>query len=119
MIGYLYVGITITCTVICQLLIKWQMGSLTMPEGTIAKLNFLLWHLINPYIFFGFASAFLAALSWMAAMTKLPLSHAYPFTSVALVLVLALSALLFGEKLSLSTILGSTFIIAGLCVIAK
>jgi multidrug transporter EmrE-like cation transporter len=55
----------------------------------------------------------------MAAMTKLPLSQAYPFTSVALVLVLAFSTLLFGEKLSFSTILGSTFIVAGLVVIAK
>ncbi len=40
MIGYDYVGLTITFTVIGQLLSKWQMGSLTMPEGTITKLNF-------------------------------------------------------------------------------
>ena len=119
MIGYVYVGLTITFTVIGQLLIKWQMGSLTMPEGTITKLNFLIWQLLNPWIFCGFASAFIAALCWMAAMTKLPLSQAYPFTSVALILVLAFSAFLFGEKLSFSTILGSAFIIAGLCVIAK
>lgn len=41
MIGYDYVGLTITFAVIGQLLSKWQMGSLTMPEGTITKLNFL------------------------------------------------------------------------------
>ncbi|NNJ26942.1 putative 4-amino-4-deoxy-L-arabinose-phosphoundecaprenol flippase subunit ArnF [Planctomycetes bacterium LzC2] len=119
MIGYAYVGLTITFTVIGQLLIKWQMGSATLPEGAVAKLLFLMRQLLNPWILCGFASAFLAALCWMAAMTKLPLSRAYPPTSLALVLVLAFSALLFDEKISSSTILGSLLIIAGLLVVAK
>ncbi|WP_315854688.1 EamA family transporter [Alienimonas chondri] len=112
-------GLTITFTVIGQLLIKWQMGSATLPEGAVAKLLFLMRQLLNPWILCGFASAFLAALCWMAAMTKLPLSRAYPPTSLALVLVLAFSALLFDEKISSSTILGSLLIIAGLLVVAK
>jgi len=44
--------------------------------------------LLNPWIISGLAAALLASVTWMAAMTRLPLSHAYPFTTLAFVLVM-------------------------------
>ena len=55
-------------------------------------------------------------LCWLAAMTKFELSYAYPFMSLAFVLVLVLSALLFHEALTTAKILGVLLIIAGIIV---
>jgi drug/metabolite transporter (DMT)-like permease len=49
----------------------------------------------------------------MLAMTKLPLSHAYPFMSLSFVLVLLLSFGVFSEPLAWQKILGAALIVAG------
>ena len=117
--GYVFVGLTVLFTVYGQLVIKWQIGDQDLPEGFVDKIIFLLMQLLNPWIFSGFAAAFLAANCWMVAMTKLPLNKAYPFTSLALVLVLFGSYSLLGEKISLATFVGTAFIVTGLIIICQ
>ena len=41
------------------------------------------------------AAALVAGMAWMAAMTQLELSHAYPFMGLTFILVLLLSGFLF------------------------
>ena len=48
----------------------------------------------------------------MAAMTKFEISVAYPFMSLAFVLVLLLSALFFQEPITLGKVLGMILICA-------
>jgi multidrug transporter EmrE-like cation transporter len=62
------------------------------------------------------AAALLAALSWMAAMTKLDLSHAYPFTSLSFVLVALASTWLLNEPLTGPKIAGIALICLGIAV---
>ena len=90
-----------------------------MPEGTSDKGIFLLKQLFNPWVFSGFLSAFLAALCWMAAMTKLPLSQAYPFISLAFVIVIFASWLIFEEPIKVSKILGASLLVASLFLISR
>ncbi|MBD2143828.1 hypothetical protein [Sphaerospermopsis sp. FACHB-1194] len=55
-------------------MIKWQVqlaGSL--PPDNIAKLQYIIKLLLNPWVISSFTCAFLAAISWMAAMTKFDL----------------------------------------------
>ena len=61
-------------------------------------------------------AAFLAAVSWMAAMTRFELSYAYPFTSLAFVLVLGFSALFFHEAITVPKALGVGLIMAGIII---
>ena len=96
--GIIYVFATIAFTVYGQLIIKWQVNQVgQLPVDTSDKAQFLLSILLRPWILTGFAAAFLAAVAWMAAMTKFKLSEAYPFTSLAFVLVMFFSHFLFGE----------------------
>jgi multidrug transporter EmrE-like cation transporter len=62
------------------------------------------------------AAAFLAALSWMAAMTRLSLSRTYPFVGLFFILVLSLSAVFFDEALTVAKVAGIGLIVAGLVV---
>ena len=119
MMGPVCVALTILFTVYGQLVLKWQLSGLTLPEGSVEKVTFLLKQLLNPWIFSGFAAAFLASLCWMAAMTKLKLSDAYPFMSLAFVLVMLLSWPLFGESPSLSKVVGTMVVVAGLIIVSR
>lgn len=120
MIGYLYIALTILFTVYGQIVIKWQVsqaGSLPVTAG--AKIGFLLGLLLNPWIMSGFLCAFLASLSWMAAMTKFNLSHAYPFMGLAFVLVLFGSSIFFGETVTPMKVTGTALIVLGIIVASQ
>lgn len=115
--SYLYIGCTVLLTVYGQLIIKWQVLSAgDFPEAPSDKLWFLLHLVFNPWVISAFAAALLASVTWMAAMTKLQLSHAYPFMSLAFVLVIILSGVFFNEPITVTKWVGIALVMAGLVV---
>lgn len=118
MLGYFYIAGCISFTVYGQLIIKWRMSKLgELPEETTEKLFFLISSLLSDaFLLSGFGAAFAASLFWMAAMTKFELSFAYPFMSLAFVLVLVLSAMLLQESLTPGKAIGVALICTGVIV---
>jgi multidrug transporter EmrE-like cation transporter len=115
--SYLYILLTILLTVYGQVVIKWQViAAGNLPADSGGKVRFMLDLLANVWVISALAAAFLAALTWMAAMTRLPLSHAYPFTSLSFVLVLLMSAIFFQEALSWPKMIGMGFIVVGIVI---
>lgn len=115
--AYLYILGTVFFTVYGQLILKWRIVKYgALPELLSDKVIFILKALCDPFIFSGLASAFIASLFWMAAMTKFDVSYAYPFMSGAFVLVLIFSALFFQEPVSWQKIVGLIFIITGIVI---
>ena len=115
MIGYLYILLTLVLTVYGQLILKWRMDLHgAFPEILKSQLLYLGRALLDPYIISSFAAAFLASLTWMAALTKFRLSYAYPFMSLSFLLVLVFSYLLFKEPFTMGKIAGVVLIIIGL-----
>ncbi len=113
--SYLFVFITIFLTVYSQIVIKWQVVAAgAFPVESADQLWFLAKLLVNPWVISALAAGLLAVVPWMAAMTKLELSHAYPFMSLAFVLVL--SALVFHEPVNTWKIAGLVLITAGIIV---
>ncbi|MDD5157868.1 hypothetical protein [Sulfurimonas sp.] len=119
--GYFYIFGTIFFTVYGQLVLKWRISSLnfTLPNDFLDKVLFLFKLVFDPFIFSGFAAAFIASFFWMATMTKFELSYAYPFMSGAFVLVFILSVLIFDEIVTWQKILGLMFIVAGIIVTSR
>jgi multidrug transporter EmrE-like cation transporter len=118
--GHVYILLTLAFTVYGQLVLKWQMGSAgPLPAGLLDKLAFLLQQFMNPWIFSGFVSAFVASLAWMAAMTRFELNYAYPFMSLAFVIVMVLGVVFLGEAVNARKVLGTLMVVAGLVVIAR
>jgi len=115
--SYFYVILTIIFTVYGQLIIKWQTARAgSFPVTFSEKIQFLLHLVLNPWVISAFAAAFIASLTWIAAMTKLQLSTAYPFMSLSFVLVLVLSGLFFHEAITFYKILGMSLIILGIAI---
>ncbi|MEP7288188.1 MAG: EamA family transporter [Chloroflexota bacterium] len=114
---YLFILGMILLTVYGQMIIKWRVSTLgAMPDGFNEKVVYLLSFIFNPWIISSYAAAFVASLFWMGTVRQLPLSYAYPFTSLSFVLVLFLSAVIFHESITVPKIIGVILIIMGITV---
>ena len=118
--GHFYILLTLGFTVYGQLVLKWQMSGVgPLPAAGAEKVYFLLSQFLNPWIISGFVSAFLASLAWMAAMTRFDLNYAYPFMSLAFVIVMGFSVLFLGETVNVAKVAGTFLVIVGLVVISR
>ena len=115
---YIYIALCIAFTVIGQLLMKWGMIRVgEAPHNRDELPAFFIKAFMDPGVYLGLACAGFAAVSWMLALgTKLPLSVAYPFMSLAIVLVLVFTPFFFDEVVLLNQWLGLLLIIGGLWV---
>jgi len=59
------------------------------------------------------------AVVWLVVLRCLPLSQAYPFTSLTVVTLLASGVIFFGESVTLGHIFGTILIMTGVAVIAS
>jgi drug/metabolite transporter (DMT)-like permease len=115
--AYAFVATTVLLTVYGQLVIKWQTQKAgEFPHGASARISYLAHFLGNPWVISSLLSAVVAAFAWIAALSRLDLSRAYPFVSASFVLVLALSAIIFGESMTLPKLAGAVLIVAGLII---
>ena len=117
---YLYIFGTIVFTVYGQIIFKWRINHFgDLPGGVYDNISFLLKLLIDPFIFSGFLSALVAALFWMAVMTKSDLSYAFPFMSLSFILVLIASSVAFGELITVNKIVGLSLIVIGIFISSR
>jgi len=119
--AYLYIVGTVFFTVYGQLVLKWRIVKYgQIPDINIDKLLFFIKLFADPYILSGLAAAFIASLFWMATMTKLDISFAYPFITAGLTITTTILAIiLLNEPVSLNKILGVLLIIAGIIVMTR
>jgi len=71
----------------------------------------------SPWIVSGILLYGLATLIWLAVLSRLPLSAAYPMQSLAYVFALLLAWLLFGEAVPPNRWIGTGIILAGVFVV--
>lgn len=97
-----YVLITIIGTVAGQLMLKsgmLQVGKI--PSDAKEYIPFFFKALTNFRVVLSLILAFIAAMGWIAALSRLKLSYAYPFMASTFAFVLVFSHFLFKEEVSL------------------
>jgi multidrug transporter EmrE-like cation transporter len=115
--AWVYVAATIALTVYGQIVVKWRVSRRGhLPAGLHGKLTFFAHLIVDPWILSALLGAFVAALFWMAAISRLELSRAYPFVGLTFAIVLLLSAVFFGEALTTTKVVGVSLVIAGIAV---
>ena len=115
-----YIWTTVGLMVYSQLVMRWQASTAgEIPLDGPGKLRFIAMLLFSPWVISSLIATFVAGVSWMLALTRFEISYAYPFYSLNYVIVFAASVLLFNESLSLTKILGTILVIAGIVVISK
>ena len=114
---YILILIVVSLTVYGQLVVKWQVDLAgAFPPDLGDRFVFLGKLLINPWVISSMVAALLAGMAWMAALTRLELSHAYPFMGLTFVMVLLLSGVFFQEPVTGMKIIGVCLIMAGIAL---
>lgn len=120
MTPYIFIAITILGTVAGQLILKYGSFTLGKAPTTLKELiPFLIKALTNGYVLLSLTLAFIAALSWIIAISKVNLSFAYPFAALGLALVVIFSELIFHEHISWQHWLGVIIICLGIFLISR
>lgn len=75
--------------------------------------------LLNGWIWGGIALYGISTVLWIALLSRVNLSVAYPMLSLAYIAVIAVSAVFFKEPLTLLKVVGTMLIIAGIVAINR
>jgi multidrug transporter EmrE-like cation transporter len=118
-LAWFCVTMTILFTVYGQMVARWQAKDVVLSGTVENKAISVLCFMFTPWMLSVILVAFLASLCWVAAMTRLPLTTAYPFMSLPFVVVAILSATFLNEPLGLQRILGIGIVMAGLVVLSR
>ena len=89
-----------------------QNSPLGLIEGTVKALSV-------PWLYMALCVYAMATVFWLYILQRVPLSLAYPFSALAMVIVPVIAIYLFGEKLNLSYWIGVFFIFTGIIIIAR
>jgi undecaprenyl phosphate-alpha-L-ara4N flippase subunit ArnF len=118
---YLSILGTLLFTVCGQIALKYRVDLLKikLPELFLDKIIYVIKLLFDPIILSAFVAAFIASLFWIATMTKMEITKAYPFMSLAPVLVFLVGIILLNESFSWGKVIGLIFIIIGTIVTVK
>lgn len=117
--SYFFIALTIAFTVYGQIVLKWKVAELAPSGLQLEDAAAVIRVVFNPWVISAFAAAFAASLCWMAAISKLPLSKAYPFMALSFPTVAVLAVLIFREQLNLPKVLGIAFIVLGAIVLSR
>lgn len=115
-----FILFTVFTNAAAQVMLK--KGVMTLGEISLASGNPLLRVLeivFQPFVFLGLLTFVISMASHLYVLSKVELSFAYPFLSLAYVAVAVAAWLLFGENLNALRIAGIGFICIGTVLIAQ
>ncbi len=119
-IAIIYILISVLLGAVGQVMLKVglnTMGALTLNLGSLGN---TLWRLgTNPFVFFGLVVYVTGTLFWLAGLSRVDLSYAYPFASLSYVVMLVAAWLLFRENISLLRIMGTLVVVVGVLIISR
>jgi drug/metabolite transporter (DMT)-like permease len=119
-IAVLYILFSVLISALGQVLLKKGMNNMGSITLSLNQLLSTLWKMvINPYVFIGLAIYLAGTVFWLAALSRVDLSYAYPFASLSYVIMLVASWIMFDEKITLSRLVGTFVIGIGVLLIYR
>lgn len=116
---WLALALSITLATTGQLLLKAGMDATGAtvalePRALVGLVGTVLgsWRLLLGFVAFASSSVF-----WLAALSRVPLSVAYPVVSLSYVIILGSSVVILGERPSLTTWSGALLVMVGVALI--
>ena len=71
----------------------------------------------SPWVLLGLVVFAISAVAWLATLSKLPLSIAYPFNALGYLAILTASTLILHERTNIWTWVGTAFVATGLVIV--
>jgi multidrug transporter EmrE-like cation transporter len=71
----------------------------------------------SPWVLLGLVVFGVSAIAWLAALSRLPLSVAYPFNALGYLVILTASIFVLHERANVLTWVGSLLVVSGLLIV--
>jgi len=71
----------------------------------------------SPWVLLGLVVFGISAVAWLAALSRVPLSVAYPFNALGYIVILTASVVLLHERANVLTWVGSLMVVSGLLIV--
>ena len=71
----------------------------------------------SPWVLLGLVVFAISAVAWLGALSKVPLSVAYPFNALGYLVILIASIVVLHEKANVLTWVGSVLVVSGLLIV--
>jgi drug/metabolite transporter (DMT)-like permease len=119
-IAIVYILIAVVGSAAGQVLLKKGMTSMGPLTITLDQIFNILWRIAtNPYVVIGLFIYVCGTVFWLAALSRVDLSFAYPFASLSYIVMIIASWQLFGETITPLRLLGTFAIMAGVLLISR
>jgi drug/metabolite transporter (DMT)-like permease len=119
-LAIVYILIAVLASATGQVLLKKGMASMGALTLSTNQLVSILWRIgTNPYVVIGLIIYVCGTVFWLAALSRVDLSYAYPFASLSYVLMLIASWLLFNENITPVRLLGTMVVGMGVLLISQ
>jgi drug/metabolite transporter (DMT)-like permease len=115
-----YILISVLGGAIGQLMLKNGMnkfGEVTLSLGDVPQLLMKL--ALNPWVVGGLFLYACGTIFWLAGISRVDLSYAYPFASLSYVVMLLVAWQLFDEQITLPRIIGTVVIATGVLIVSR
>lgn len=122
-IPFLVALITVTITATAQIFLKYGTSSVQLRSGTRDEI-LSVWGTVaalamNPFILGGVGLYGISAVLWVYVLSRLPLSQAYPFVGLSIVITSLVGGMLLGERLIVTQIIGIFMVSVGVLMVAS
>ncbi len=110
---------TVTTNAAAQIMLKrgmMQLGPLAIGNDGVIMTVFSV--VFQPWVFFGLSTFVISMMSHLYVLSRVELSFAYPFLSLAYVMVTAYAFFIFGEDVGALRVAGIGLICAGTVLVA-
>jgi len=71
----------------------------------------------SPWVLLGLVVFGISAVAWLAALSRVPLSVAYPFNALGYLVILTASVVVLHERANVLTWVGSLLVVSGLLIV--
>jgi drug/metabolite transporter (DMT)-like permease len=116
----LYILISVLGGGIGQILLKKGMNNLGTVTLSLSDLVIVTWKMMtDPFVFLGLLISGISVFFWLAALSRVELSYAYPFASLGYVILLLASWLLLDETITPLRVLGTIVVGIGVFLISR
>jgi len=99
-----------------QVLLKHGMASAT-EKAKQTNESLVIKAVTSPWVLLGLVVFAISAVAWLATLSKLPLSIAYPFNALGYLAILTASTLILHERTNIWTWVGTAFVATGLVIV--
>ncbi len=116
--NYLLLFFSISLAIVGQLFMK--QGMMMFGQFPVSQIIVKLFPMLfQPYVFIGFVCFAVSSVFWLAVLSRIDLSLAYPLVSIAYVATAIFSAFVFKENISLIRWLGIVVICIGVFLVSR